>query len=134
MSSLILAKNFKQLPEAKPEKEPYTFGKIKVKPSTDRIFTKSDDVIVVYEAYNFDMPAGATAPNLEVIFTFQHESEAAKSTPPAPPNGLVTGKKITVPTSYPLAKFPPGTYKLTVTLTDKASSKTASRETTFTVK
>lgn len=134
MSSLILAKNFKQLPEAKPEKEPYTFGKIKVEPSADRLFTKADEVIVVYEGYNFEMPAGATAPNLEVTFSFQHESEPAKSTPPAPPNGLVTGKKITVPTSYPLAKFPPGNYKLTVTLTEKAGGKTASRETTFTIK
>lgn len=134
ISSLILAKNFKQLPEAKPEKEPYTFGKIKVEPSTERIFTKSDNLIVVYEGYNFDMPAGATAPNLEVVFTFQHETDAPKSTPPAPPNGLVTLKKFTVPTSYPLEKFPAGNYKLTVKLTDKASGKTATQEATYTVK
>lgn len=133
-SSLILAKDFKQLTEAKPEKEPYTFGKIKVTPSTERTFTKSDNLIVVYEAYNFDMPAGATAPNLEVVFTFQHESDPPKSTPPAPPNGLLTGKKFTVPTSYPLEKFPPGTYKLTVKVTDKASGKTASQEASYTVK
>ncbi|HSP69205.1 MAG TPA: hypothetical protein VLN48_15870, partial [Bryobacteraceae bacterium] len=134
MSSLILAKNFKQLPEAKPEKEAYTFGRIKVEASTDHIFTKADEMIVVYEGYNFQMAAGATTPSLEVTFTFQHEKEAAKATPPAPPNGLVTGKKITVPTSYPLEKFPPGNYKLTVNLTDKATGKSISRETTFTVK
>jgi hypothetical protein len=134
MSSLILAKNFKQLPEPKPEKEPYTFGRIKVVPAADGVFTKADEVIVVYEAYNFQMPAGATTPNMEVTFTFQHEQDAPKSTPPAAPNGLVTAKKMTVPTSYPLEKFPPGKYKLTVNLTDKATGKTASREATFTVK
>ena len=134
MSSLILAKSFKQLTEAKPEKEPYTFGKIKVEPNAEGIFTKADEVIVVYEVYNFEMAAGATAPNLEVTFSLQHEQDPPKSTPPAPPNGLVTGKKITIPTSYPLAKFPPGKYKLTVKVTDKASGKTASREAWFEVK
>jgi hypothetical protein len=134
LSSLILAKNFKQLPEAKPEKEPYTFGKIKVSPTPDHTFTKADEVIVVYEAYNFQMPAGATTPNLEETFKFQHETDPPKSTPPAPPNGLVTGKKMTRPTSYPLEKFPPGNYKLTVTVTDKATGKAATQETTFVIK
>jgi GWxTD domain-containing protein len=134
MSSVILAKAFKQLTEAKPEKVPYTFGKIKVQPSIDRVFTKTDDLIIVYEAYNFQIDSATGKPNLEIVFTFQKGEDKPKQTPPAPPNGLVTGKKITIPTSFPLANFPPGDYKLTLTLTDKATNQTAVRETNFTVK
>lgn len=134
ISSVILAKSFKQLPEAKPERVPYTFGKIKVQPSIDRVFTKTDDLIIVYEAYNFQIDSATGKPNLEVVFAFQKDQDKPKQTPPAPPNGLVTGKKITIPTSFPLANFPPGQYKLTVTLTDKATNQTATRETSFTIK
>lgn len=134
MSHIVLAKNFKQLPEAKPEKVPYTFGKIKVQPSIDKVFTNTDDLIIVYEGYNFQIDPATGKPNLEVVFTFQKDQEKPKQTPPAPPNGLVTGKKITIPTSFPLEKFPPGQYKLTVTLTDKATNQTATRETNFSVK
>lgn len=134
MSSIILSKEFKQLPEAKLEKEPYTFGKIKVIPNLTHEFTPADELIVVYEAYNFQMDPAAGKPNLEVVFSFQKDQDPAKATPPTPPNGLVTGKKITIPTSYPLAKFPAGQYKLTVTLTDKATGQTASRDASFVVK
>jgi hypothetical protein len=133
MSSIILAKEFKQLTEAKLEKEPYTFGKIKVIPNMTHEFTPADELIVVYEAYNFQLDA-TQKPNLEVVFAFQKDQDPEKATPPAVPNGLVTGKKITIPTSYPLAKFPPGNYKLTITLTDKGTGQTASRDATFTIK
>jgi GWxTD domain-containing protein len=134
LSSIILAKEFKQLPEAKQEKEPYTFGKIKVIPNITGEFAPADELIVVYEAYNFQVDPAAGKPNLEVVFSFQKDQDPPKSTPPAAPNGLVTGKKITIPTSYPLAKFPPGNYKLTVTLTDKGLNQTASSEALFTIK
>lgn len=134
MSSLILAKAFKQLDTPKPEKEPYTFGKIKIEPSADRIFTKADDLVIAYEAYGFQMDAGATEPGLEVVYTFQREGDSAKSTPPQAPHGLVTGKRMTIPTDFPLEKFPTGNYKLTLKLTDKGSGKTASTEASFTIK
>lgn len=155
MSSLILSKEFKQLPDAKPEKEPYTFGKIKVRPAINHEFAPADELIIVYEAYNFKQksPEGFAAPtstgkpddikdeapmqprhDLEVVFTFQKDADTPKSTPAAAAKGLVSGKKITIPTSYPLAKFPPGKYKLTVALTDKATGEKTSRETSFVVK
>ncbi len=135
MSSVILSTKFNQLTEAKPEKEAYTFGKIKVQPSIDHVFDKAQDMIIVYEIYNFQTDATTQKPNLEVTFGFQAEkAPKPQTTPPQAPNGLVTGKKMTIPTSFPLNAFPVGKYKLIVTLTDKMSGTTTMRETSFAVK
>jgi len=132
LSSVILSKKFTQLTEAKPEKTPYTFGKIKVDPDVDRTFAKSNDLIIVYEVYNFQVDAAGKA-NAEVTISFQKGNEKPKSTAPSPVNGLVTGKKMTVPTSFPLATFPAGDWKLIVSVTDKASNQTSTQEAAFTI-
>jgi GWxTD domain-containing protein len=132
-SSIILSKKFTQLPEAKPEKEPYTFGKIKVYPNINGAFTKADDLIVVYEVYNPQIDAATSKPNLEAVYTFEREGGKPKKTPPAAPNGLVTGKKMTISTSYPLQTFAAGKYKLNVEITDKATGEKAVREAAFEV-
>jgi GWxTD domain-containing protein len=133
MSSVILSRKFNQLPEAKPEKTPYTFGKIKVDPDVERTFTKADDLIIVYEIYNFQADASGK-PNLEVTISFQKGNEKPKSTQPTAANGLVTGKKMTIPTSFPLATFPPGDWKIKISVDDKVSNQTVSQEAAYTIK
>ncbi len=135
ISSIILAKKFNQLTEAKPEKTPYTFGKIKVDPNTERVFSKSDELIILYEAYNFKQePAGQG--DLESVITFQKGNEKPRAIPPSPAKGLVTGKKMTIPTSFALSEsfFTPGEWKMKVSLTDKATKQSATQEVTFTIK
>lgn len=134
VSSIIVSKSFDQIAEAKPEKEPYTFGRIKVHPQVDHIFAKADNLILTYEVYNMQVDATSGQPSLEQVISFQRGKDKPQSTPAQAPNGLVTAKKMTVPTSFPLANFPAGDYKLTITVTDKATSQTASAETWFTVK
>jgi GWxTD domain-containing protein len=132
MSSVILAKKFNQLTEPKPEKTPYTFGKIKVDPDVDRTFEKANDIIIVYEIYNFQTDAAGKA-NAEVTIGFQKGNEKPKNTQPTPINGLIIGKKMTVPTSFPLATFPTGDWKVIVSVTDKASNQTVTHEAPFTI-
>ena len=132
-SSLILSKKFTQLPEAKPEKEPYTFGKIKVYPNIDGAFTKADDLIIVYEVYNPQIDAATGKPNLEAVYSFEKEGGKPKKTPAAAPNGLITGGKMTISTSFPLQTFAAGKYKLMVEITDKATGQKAVRESAFEV-
>jgi GWxTD domain-containing protein len=135
ISSIILSKKFNQLTEAKPEKTPYTFGKIKVDPNTERVFTKADELILVYEAYNFQQDASGQA-NLESVITFQKGNDKPKPIPPAPAKGLPIGKKMTVPTSFALSEtfFSPGEWKIKLTVTDKATSQSATQEANFTIK
>jgi GWxTD domain-containing protein len=136
MSSVILSNSFSQLPEAKPEGVAYTFGKIKVQPNVSGVFEKTNPngLTIVYETYNFQIDPATAKPNLEVTYEFQKDTQKPQKTPPAAPNGLVTGKKMTIPTNFPLDNFPAGKYKLTVTVTDKANNQTVSRQTSFTVK
>ncbi len=135
ISSIILSKKFNQLTEAKPEKTPYTFGKIKVDPNTERVFSKTDELIIVYEAYNFQQDATGQA-SLEATITFQKGTDKPKPTTPSPAKGLVTGKKMTVPTSFSLSEsfFTPGEWKIKLTVNDKGSSQSATQEAGFTIK
>jgi GWxTD domain-containing protein len=134
ISSIILSKGHQKLAEAKPEKTPYTFGQIKVDPNVSRTFSKTDELIVVYEAYNFQ-PDPSGKPNLEANIGFQKGSEKPRDLPAAVVNGLVTGKKITVPTSFSLSEkfFTPGQWKLILKLTDKISNQSDTQEASFTI-
>ena len=134
MSSIILGKGHQQLNEAKPEKVPYTFGRIKVNPNVPRTFSKSDELIIIYEAYNFK-PDSSGQPNIEASIAFQKGTENPKQIPATQAKGLVTGKKLTTPTSFALSEkfFTPGDWKIIVTLTDKTSNQTAKQEAAFTV-
>lgn len=134
MSSLILAKAHQQLAEAQPEKVPYTFGRIKVNPNVSRVFSKSDELIILYEAYNFKPDASGQA-NIEVSIAFQKGTDAPRSMPAAAAKGLVTAKKMTVPTSFSLSEkfFSPGDWKVIITLTDKNSNETTKQEAAFTI-
>lgn len=134
ISSIILSKGHQQIGEAKPEKTPYTFGKIKLNPNVNRTFSKTDELFILYEAYNFQLD-GAGKPNVEAKIALQKGTEAPKQLPASPANGLVTGKKMTIPTGFSLSEklFTPGDWKVIVTLTDKTSGQTATQEAGFTI-
>jgi GWxTD domain-containing protein len=134
ISSPIFVGEFQQLNEGKPEMAPYTFGKTKIIPSFDHVFTKGGDLKMLYEIYNPQNDPATGKANLEETVRFEKQGGGnPKQSKPAPPQGFAIGRKITVPTGFPLATFEPGEYKLTLTITDKASGQTATKETTFKV-
>ncbi len=134
ISSPIFVGEFQQLNEGKPEMAPYTFGKTKIVPSFDHVFAKGSDLKMLYEIYNAQNDPTTSKTNLEETVKFEKQGGGnPKQSHPSPPQGFAIGKKITVPTGFPLATFEPGEYKLTLTITDKASGQTATKETTFKV-
>jgi hypothetical protein len=137
VSSIIFMSEFKQLPDGqgKPEPTAYTFGRTKITPSIDHVFKQSGDLQFLYEIYNAQPDASGQVKieNLEEVIRFEKTGANPKQGRPGPPRGFVIGKKITVPTGYPLGTFQPGEYKMTLTITDKTSGQTAKREETFTV-
>ena len=134
ISSPIFVGEFQQLPEGEPEMSPYTFGKTKIVPSFDHVFAKGSDLKMLYEIYNAQNDPATGKANLEETVRFEKQGGGnPKQSKPAPPQGFAIGKKITVPTGFPLATFEPGDYKLTLTITDKASGQTATKETMFKV-
>ena len=133
ISSPIFVGEFQQLPAGEPEMSPYTFGKTKIVPSFDHVFPKGGDLKMLYEIYNAQNDPATGKTNLEETVRFEKQGGNPKQSKPAPPQGFAIGKKITVPTGFPLATFEPGEYKLTLTITDKTSGQTATKETTFKV-
>ena len=132
ISSPIFVGEFQQLNEGEPEMSPYTFGKTKIVPSFDHVFAKGSDLKMLYEIYNAQTDPATSKTNLEEMVKFEKQGGGnPKQSKPSPPQGFAIGKKITVPTGFPLATFEPGEYKLTLTITDKASGQTATKETTF---
>lgn len=132
ISSMILSNEMKQLTIAKPEKEPYTFGAYRFAPKLDKMFTQADQLFTVYEIYNFPVDE-AGKPNLEETVRIQREQDRPMQTPPTVPQGLIIGKKLTVPGGYPLKDYAAGKYKYTLTLKNKATNETVNLETLFTI-
>ena len=134
ISSLIISKQHKVLPEAALEKEPYTFGKIKIEPAVDHVFSKKEEMTVAYEVYNFDVDPKTGNPNLEVTISFQREGGKLLQAPPEAMRGLVTGKKINTGTTFALSSLAPGKQKMTISVTDKLKNQTASADAWFELK
>ncbi|HSE39593.1 MAG TPA: GWxTD domain-containing protein [Acidobacteriota bacterium] len=138
ISSVIFMSEFKQLPDGqgKPEPTAYTFGRTKITPSLDHSFAKTGDLQFLYEIYNAQPDASGEIKieNLEEVVRFERTGANPKQGRPGPPRGFVIGKKITVPTGYPLGTFEPGEYKMLITVTDKTNNATAKREVNFVVK
>jgi GWxTD domain-containing protein len=134
LSSLIFAKEFKQLATAKPEPEPYTFGQYKLYPTFDRKFTKNDQLIFFYEIYDF--PTGSDGkPNVEETLKIENAKPGTptRQNPPGPPNGLVTGRKMIVPSMFPLKDYESGDYTMTLILKNNATNESITRTEKFTV-
>lgn len=134
ISSLIISKQHKILPEAALEMEPYTFGKIKIEPAVDHTFSKKEEMTVAYEVYNFDVDPKTGNPNLEVTISFQREGGKLLQAPPEAMRGLVTGKKINTGTTFALSSLAPGKQKMTISVTDKLKNQTASADAWFELK
>lgn len=134
ISSLIISKQHKILPEAALEKEAYTFGKIKIEPAVDHAFSKKEEMTVAYEVYNFDVDPKTGNPNLEVTISFQREGGKLLQAPPEAMRGLVTGKKINTGTTFALGSLAPGKQKMTISVTDKIKNQTATADAWFELK
>jgi hypothetical protein len=147
-STVIIAAKIDVLQtELAPERQaenPYTFSTIKISPSLDNKFKKTDEFNIMFWIYGAAADA-SKKPNIEVEYAFhQKTAEGEKffnKTDPQimnaetlPPQfDLAAGHQLTGSLAVPLASFPPGDYRLEVKITDKAGSKSVTREATFSV-
>jgi hypothetical protein len=123
---------------------PYTFGTIKIAPSLDNKFKKSDEFNIMFWIYGAGADA-AKKPNIEVEYGFhQKTAEGEKffnKTEPQimnaetlPPQfDLAVGHQLTGSLAVPLASFPEGDFRLELKVSDKVSGKSVTRDSTFSV-
>jgi hypothetical protein len=145
-SSIIVARAVEQVtaPAGDQESNPYTFGPMKITPSVDGKFSKKDELSVIFWIYGAQA-AGSGKPDVTFDFNFQQrlpegEKYFNKTAPQQlnaqtlPPEfNVAAGHQLPGSLVVPLASFPPGDYRLEITVTDKASGKSVKQNANFSV-
>jgi hypothetical protein len=145
-SSIIIARSVEQVaaPAGDQEANPYTFGPMKITPSVDGKFTKKDELSVIFWIYGAQAAASGK-PDVTIDFNFHQrlpegEKYFNKTAPQQlnaqtlPPEfSVAAGHQLPGSLVVPLASFPPGDYRLEITVTDKASGKTVKQNANFSV-
>ena len=147
-SSVIVAGKIDLLQtEIAPDRQsenPYTFGTIKIAPSLDYKFKKSDEFNIMFWIYGAASDS-AKKPNIEVEYAFHQKTAEgekffnktapqvmnAESLPPQ--FDMAAGHQLTGSLAVPLESFPVGDYRLELKVSDKVSGKSVTRESTFSV-
>ncbi len=146
-STVIVADNVQQLQaQLSPEeqaKQPYTIGLTQITPAADMVFTKAEELSVMFIVYNPMLQD--KKPNVTVEWKFHHRlpegekyfnktepTQLNASTLP-PQFDLDLGHQLVAGQSVPLASFPEGEYRLAIEVTDNLAHKTLTREVLFTV-
>jgi hypothetical protein len=148
-SSVILAEKVDVLQQEiatdRQSENPYTFGAMKITPSMNGKFVKSQDLNVIFWIYGAGVDGATKKPNVEVEYNFHQktadgekffnktEPQVMNAETLPPQFDLAAGHQLPGSLSVPLASFPEGDYRLEVKLTDKTSGKTVTRDTLFNV-
>ena len=148
ISSLILADNIepatRPLNDDQQIAQPYTIGGVKITPAITTRFRSTSELQVVFFVYN-PTPAAANKPDIHVDYTFLLQAgdvERVFTTSPEqlfnaetlPPEfNLASGHQLMAGQSVSLETFPPGQYRLQVTVTDNVSHASTTGDLRFSV-
>jgi hypothetical protein len=145
-STIILAEKIDPAnPAAKDAPEGvYSIGSLQITPASEPKFAKKDELNLLFQIYNTALDA-AKKPDIVLDYAFYQKTDAAEkffnrtnpqtfnaSTLP-PQFDTALGHQLVAGQSIPLASFAPGDYRLEIKITDKVSTKTLTRNVTFTV-
>jgi hypothetical protein len=147
-SSVIVADAVEPLQTAmtneQQQENPYTFGTMKIVPSTDPKFQKSGELQVVFWIYGASQDA-SKKPDVQIEYNFhQKTTEGEKyfnktapqqlnATTLPPQFDMAAGHQLPGSLVVPLASFPAGDYRLEIKITDKPSGRTLTRDVAFSV-
>ena len=144
---MLLGESIEPLPTPlTPEQQqenPYTFGTMRVVPSTDAKLKKSGELQVLFWVYGTQANDGKPDVQIEYNFhqkTAEGEKYFNKTAPQVlnaqtlPPQfDVAAGHQLPGSLVVPLASFPAGDYRLEIKVTDKMSGKTLTQNVNFTV-
>ncbi len=131
------------LTPAQQQENPYTFGNMRVLPSTDFKLKKSGELQVLFWVYGTQQTSGK--PDVLIEYNFhikaaEGEKYFNKTAPQLlnastlPPQfDVAAGHQLPGSLVVPLMSFPAGEYRLEIKVTDKISGKTLTQNANFTV-
>ena len=139
-SRLILSDNIYELPEAAPEKAPFAFGKLKVVPKVDGLFTNKDDLNYFVEINNPGIDASTNLPKLQMAIDLQSKGQTVSRLPLSEaPVGPLSGKPgpghYALSAGIPLGSLskplPAGDYTLKMKIVDTVTKQSYTLEQNF---
>jgi GWxTD domain-containing protein len=140
VSSLLLANNIFAMTEAQKPTEPFSFGGLKVVPKGDLVFHQSEDLWYFYEARNPGLDATTNQPNMTMKVSVKGTTDDGKPVKMLGPSAPVQAQELkgvpghwAVGQALPLGGFKPGSYTITVNVTDAALNKTYDLQESFKV-
>ncbi len=148
-SSIIVAERVDVLQSAvatdHQAENPYTFGQMRILPAATNSFSKKGELSIVFWIYGAGVDATTKKPDVNIEFKFYQKSgdketyfnktdpQALNASTLPPQFDMAAGHQLPGSLAVPLASFPEGNYRLEITLTDKTSNKTLTRDVNFTV-
>jgi hypothetical protein len=148
LSSLVLADGVEPATRATTRQQqmeqPYSMGGTKIIPSVGTRFKNTSDFTVVFYVYN-PAPGPGSKPDVQVDYTFLQKSgdvervflsspgQAFNAQTLPPEFSLAAGHQLMVGQSVPLGSFPPGQYRVQVTVTDNLAHTSVNGDVTFSV-
>jgi GWxTD domain-containing protein len=136
LSSLTLAERLSARAEmdAGPLKKPYVFGRLEVIPKPGVGYAKDQEFAFYFQVYNARKDAQTKQPLLDIRYQFLARNHDEEFEPVGQPLEMQGQTSAAQGTSFPLADWPIGTYRLDVRVTDRLSGQSAERSVEFLVR
>jgi len=142
-SPLILSNNIYELQSAAPVKSPYAFGKLKVVPKGNEVFTNKDELGYFVEIHNPGIDTATNLPKLQMKMDLvDSKGKPVAGAPlsdaqPLPLSGAVGPGQYAIINSIPLGQLAkpltPGEYTLKMKIIDTISKQSYNLEQKFTI-
>ncbi|MBI1873574.1 MAG: hypothetical protein HYS05_06765 [Acidobacteria bacterium] len=144
VSSVIVADRLEPLRAPLQAKEqierPYALGGMEIVPAADTTFTRDEQLTIVFFVHNPALDAAGKA-DVTIDYKFFHLSIPEKFFRQTAPQVVNTAsatpdpktRQIPVDAIMPLAPFPPGPYRLEITVHDRLAGSEVTRQLVFTV-
>lgn len=143
VSRLVLAADVHETPEAAPVGTPYAFGRLKVVPKGDAVFTNKDDITYFVELLGFGIDEGTSLPKVQVKVELAGKPlKQPISAPPMeaaalPLSGAPGPGQYAIISTLPLGAMknpvPPGEYTLRLKMTDQVTKQSFTAEQPMTI-
>jgi GWxTD domain-containing protein len=139
-SKLILSDNIYELPEAAPEKAPFAFGKLKIVPKADTVFTNKDDLNYFVEINNPGIDTATNMPKLQLGIDLLSKGQVVSRLPLSEAQvGPLSGKpgpghyalSSGIPLSQLSKPLPAGDYTLKMKIVDTVTKQSYTLEQNF---
>lgn len=145
VTRLILANDVHETDTAAPAGAPFAFGKLKVVPKGDRVFTNKDELTYAVELLGFGIDEGTNLPKVQVKLELSGKDEKGKALPKItaplsevtalPLSGQTGAGQYLVISTIPLGEMTkplaPGDYTLTIKVYDQVKKQNFTAEQTF---